>query len=84
MYCKECDNLGYLNQGPPVIVECIERASANTFQLTDINMVYNYLRNVLKKVYNHLLDFAQQTVLHGPKYFLNLGTIEGGKDVKKE
>ena len=30
-----------------------------------------------KKVIDHLLAFAAQTVLHGPKYFLNRGTIEG-------
>ena len=30
-----------------------------------------------KKAIDHLLAFAKQTVLHGPKYFLNRGTIEG-------
>ena len=36
-----------------------------------------------KKVIDHLLAFAEQTVLHGPKYFLNHGTIKtGGVDTK--
>ena len=30
-----------------------------------------------KKVIDHLVAFAAQTVLGGPKYFLNHGTIEG-------
>ena len=29
-----------------------------------------------KKAIDHLLTFAEQTVLPGPKYFLNRGTIE--------
>ena len=37
----------------------------------------NLLRRVQKGVTNHVLDFAKQTVLGGPKYFLNRGTIEG-------
>ena len=45
-------------------------------------MAVNFLKNIPKKVYKHLLDFAAQTVLHGPKYFLNRGTIEGGKEIK--
>ena len=51
-------------------------------------MAVNYLRKFQKKVcnngaYKHLLDFAGQTVLHGPKYFLNSGVIEGGKEIKR-
>ena len=38
--------------------------------------------NILKKMYNYLLAFAAQGVIHGPKYFLNWGSIEGGKDIK--
>ncbi len=34
-------------------------------------------RSFRKKAIDHLLAFAAQTVLHGPKYFLNRGTIEG-------
>ena len=40
-------------------------------------MAVDFLRRVRKKVTNHVLDFAKQTVLHGPKYFVNRGTIEG-------
>ena len=47
-------------------------------------MALDYLRNVRKKVYNHLLAFAGQTVLHGPKYFLNRGAIDGGKEIKRK
>ena len=51
-------------------------------------MAVNYLRKFRKKVcnhraYKHLLAFAGQTVLHGPKYFLNSGKIEGGKEIKR-
>ena len=45
-------------------------------------MALNLLRRVQKKVTDHLLDFAEQTALHGPHYFINRGTITGGKDVK--
>ena len=42
--------------------------------------------NLLKKagigVTNHVLEFAKQTALHGPKYFANRGKIGGGTDVK--
>ena len=42
--------------------------------------------NLLKKagigVTNHVLEFAKQTALHGPKYFANRGKIDGGTDVK--
>ena len=51
-------------------------------------MTVNYLKKLQKKVcnhqaYKHLLAFAGQTVLHGPKYFLNNGVIEGGKEIKR-
>ena len=45
-------------------------------------MAVNLLKRVRKAVSNHVLDFAEQTVLHGPKYFANRGTIKGGTDVK--
>ena len=41
-------------------------------------MADNPLKRVGKAVTNHFLEFAKQTVLHGPKYFANRGTIEGG------
>ena len=28
------------------------------------------------------MDFAKQTVIGGPKYFINRGTIKGAKDKK--
>ena len=37
-----------------------------------------------KKVIDHLLAFAAQTTLGGPKYFLNRGTIEGAYNPIKE
>ena len=46
-------------------------------------MAVNYLRNAHQKFYNYLIKFGEQTVLHGPKYFLNHGSIEGGKEVKR-
>ena len=46
-------------------------------------MAVNFLRNAPKKCYNYLCEFGEQTVLHGPKYFLNHGSIEGGKEVKR-
>ena len=46
-------------------------------------MAVNYLQKFRKKAYNHLLAFAGQTTLHGPKYFLNRGEIEGGKEIKR-
>ena len=51
-------------------------------------MAVNYVRKFQKKVcnngaYKHILDYAGQTVLHGPKYFLNSGIIEGGKEIKR-
>ena len=45
-------------------------------------MADNPLKRVGKAVTNHGLEFAKQTVLHGPKYFANRGTIKGGIDVK--
>ena len=47
-------------------------------------MAVNSLRNAPQKFYNYLCDFGGQTVLHGPKYFLNHGSIEGGKEVKRK
>ena len=38
--------------------------------------------NFLQILYDNTLGYAAQTVLHGPKYFANRGTIEGGKDIK--
>ena len=32
---------------------------------------------------NNFLAFAAQTVIHGPKYFINRGTIEGCKDIER-
>ena len=49
-------------------------------------MAVNLLKKAVKKarigVTNHVLEFAKQTALGGPKYFANRGTIEGGTDVK--
>ena len=45
-------------------------------------MAVNYLRSCRKKAYDHLLAFAEQTVLHGPKYFLNRGAIKTGVNNK--
>ena len=45
-------------------------------------MAVNLLKRVGKAVTNHVLEFAKQTVLGGPKYFANRGTIKGGIDVK--
>ena len=47
-------------------------------------VVVDFLRRLRlpKKVTDHLRDFAEETVLHGPKYFINRGTIKGGKDIK--
>ena len=42
--------------------------------------VVNKLRVVPKFLYEHLLNFAAQTALGGPKYLLNRGYILGGKD----
>ena len=45
-------------------------------------MAVNWLKRVGSSVTNHVLEFAKQTVLGGPKYFANRGTIKGGIDVK--
>ena len=45
-------------------------------------MAVNLLKRVGNSVTNHVLEFAKQTVLGGPKYFANRGTIKGGIDVK--
>ena len=45
-------------------------------------MAVNWLKRVGSSVTNHVLEFAKQTVLGGPKYFANHGTIEGGTDIK--
>ena len=44
-------------------------------------MAVDFLRRVRKKLTNHVLAFAEQTVLGGPKYFLNRGTIGAGQDI---
>ena len=41
-------------------------------------MALNLLRRVRKKVTDHVLDYAEHTVLHGIYYFMNRGTIKGG------
>ena len=45
-------------------------------------MAVNLFKRVRKRLTNHALEFAKQTVLGGPKYFANHGTIEGGTDIK--
>ena len=45
-------------------------------------MAVNSLKRVGNSVTNHVLEFAKQTALGGPKYFANRGAIEGGTDVK--
>ena len=45
-------------------------------------MAVNSLKRVGYSVTNHVLEFAKQTALGGPKYFANRGAIEGGTDVK--
>ena len=45
-------------------------------------MVVDFLKRIQNKFYNHILNFAKQTALGGPKYFINRGTIEGAKDKK--
>ena len=46
-------------------------------------MAVNNQYNIPQKVYNYMVEFGQMTALHGPKYFLNHGSIEGGKEVKR-
>ena len=38
--------------------------------------------NFRQIIYDNTIGYAAQTVIHGPKYFMNRGTIEGGKDIK--
>ena len=38
--------------------------------------------NFLKKIYDNTLGYAAQTVIHGPKYFMNRGNIEGRIDIR--
>ena len=49
-------------------------------------MAVNLLKKAVKKagigVTNHVLEFAKQTALHGPKYFANRGKMEGATDGK--
>ena len=45
-------------------------------------MAVNLLKRVGNAVSNHVLEFAKQTALAGPKYFANRGTIDGATDVK--
>ena len=49
-------------------------------------MAVNLLKKAVKKagigVTNHVLEFAKQTALHGPKYFANRGKMEGATDAK--
>ena len=45
-------------------------------------MAVNLLKRAQKGLTNHALEFAKQTALGGPKYFVNRGTIKGGTDVK--
>ena len=51
---------------------------SNDYQLTANNMAVNLLKRAQKGLTNHVLEFAKQTALGGPKYFANRGTIEGG------
>ena len=55
---------------------------SNDYQLTANNMAVNLLKRAQKGLTNHALEFAKQTALGGPKYFVNRGTIKGGTDVK--
>ena len=45
-------------------------------------MAVNLLKRVGNAVINHVLEFAKQTALGGPKYFANRGKIDGATDVK--
>ena len=49
-------------------------------------MAVNSLKKAVKiagiGVTNHVLEFAKQTALHGPKYFANRGKMEGATDAK--
>ena len=54
----------------------------NAFQLNANNMADNLLKRIREKFVNHVLDFAKQTALGGPKYFINRGKIEGHTNIK--
>ena len=45
-------------------------------------MAVNWLKRVGSSVTNHVLEFAKQTVLGGPKYFANRGKMKGAINVK--
>ena len=49
-------------------------------------MAVNLLKKAVKKagigVTNHVLEFAKQTALGGPKYFANRGKMKGTTNVK--
>ena len=47
-------------------------------------MAVNFLRNAPGKFYNYLCEFGGQTVVHGPKYFLNRGSMDGPKEVRRK
>ena len=40
--------------------------------------------NFLRIIYDNTIGYAAETVIHGPKYFMNRGTIEGGKNIKTQ
>ena len=45
-------------------------------------MAGDFLRRIGTKFFDHVLDFAEQTALGGPKYFINRGAIKGATDTK--
>ena len=45
-------------------------------------MAVNFLTRAREKITNHALAFAKQTVIGGPKYFINRSKITGAKDIK--
>ena len=47
-------------------------------------MAGDFLRRIGTKFFDHVLDFAEQTALGGPKYFINRGAIKGAKDTKTD
>ena len=55
---------------------------SNAFQLNANNMANNLLKRIREKFVNHVLDFAKQTALGGPKYFINRGIIKGHTNIK--
>ena len=54
----------------------------NAFQLNANNMADNLLKRIREKFVNHVLDFAKQTALGGPSYFINRGIIQGHTNIK--